>query len=398
MESKEILEYYQQHQLIIQKIFEKKAATDLGRFFIYIVDTPSENNVPFITEISSDLVFDNKEDLKKIFISQFKAPPKETSEGKKIISIFQIHLILHQFTNQSTLLVTAENIKTKGFFSKIAGKTNIEQWLFWGNLQNNQISAISEEDERFRKLIIRNYFREAEEVFYKNTEYKKVEELLVKCLSLAPNDPDSLILMGRCKLFLSEFEAAEDIFNKATILSPKNERGWLGLATAQMEIFKMNPRKEHISYVDASERNVEKGRELNPLNIELLNLKSGICMVRGDIDGAIKNLTNALELKPNDLNSAKNLGFAYLASSKFNEALVYLEKAHHLKPTDEMVVYRIIQCLFEIKADERAKKLFLIWKDKARNQKWIQEIEMNYLTEIPEEFLAEFPDSVIDKK
>lgn len=389
MESKEILEFYQQNLATIQKIFEKKTESDLGRFLIYIVDTKEASNVPFLSEVSTDLAFDNNEELKKIFQRFFKSPPAETPDGKKITSIFQIHLILYQYADNTTLIATAESVKAKGFFNKLAGNASIELWLFWGNLKEQKLNAISEEDERLKKLIIRNYYREAEEVFYNKTEYKKVEELLVRCLNLAPNDSDSLILMGRCKLFLSEFEAAEDIFNRATNLSPKNPRAWLGLATAQMEIFKINPRKEHIAYIDASERNVDKGRELNPQNIELLNLKSGICMIRMDTASAEKFLKLALEISPDDLNSTKNLGFAFLAGGKFNEAIEFLEKAFRMKPTDETIVYRIIQCLFEIKADDRAKKMLQVWKEKARNQNWIQELEMTYLTEIPEEFLTD---------
>lgn len=393
MESNEIIEYYLQHLSSIQRIFDKKTDSDLGRFLLYIVDTTDGNNIPLLMDISTDLAFDNNEDLKKIFIKYFKEPPSETPDGKKITSVFQIHIILYQYDNKTTFIATAESVKPKGFFNKLAGKTSVELWLFWGNLLDKKINAISEEDERLRKLIIRNYYREAEEIFYSKTEYKKVEELLVRCLDLAPNDPDSLILMGRCKLFLSEFEAAEDIFNKATLISPKNPRGWLGLATAQMEIFKINPKKEHLAYIDASERNVDKGRELNPENIELLNLKSGICMLKMDITSAEKYLKLALELKPDDLNSIKNLGLAYLASGNFKDSMVYLEKALQSKPNDESVVYRIIQCLFELKENDRAEKLLQTWKPKARNQNWIQDLENTYLMEVPEEFLTDNQDT-----
>jgi tetratricopeptide (TPR) repeat protein len=387
MESKEILEFYQQHQSILQTIYEKKADIELGSFLIFIVDTPDESNVTFILKENTDLIFNNNEELKKLFLGFFKNPPATTPDGKKIYTIFQIHLVICHYRDNTTFIATAESVKAQGFFNKLAGKIAADVWLFWGNLINNQLNVISEEDERLKKLIITNYYREAEEVFYNKTEYKKVEALLVKCLELAPNDPQSLILMGRCKLFLSEFEAAEDIFNKASVLNPKNERAWLGLATAQMEIFKINPRKEHIAYIDAAERNVEKGFEVNPKNVELLNLKSGICMLRMDYTNAEKYLQLALEQKPGDLNTIKNLGLAFLAGGKFNEAIEYLEKALKIKPTDESTVYRIIQCLFELKAEDRAKKMLDAWRPKARNQNWIQDLEMNYMTEIPEELL-----------
>jgi len=258
--------------------------------------------------------------------------------------------------------------------------------MFWGNLEQEKINAITEEDQRLRKLIIRNYYREAQDIFYKKTEYKKVEDLLSHCLNLAPDDSESLILMGRCKLFLSEFEAAEDIFGRVTVQSPKNDRAWLGLATAQMEIFKMNPRKEHIAYIDASERNVDTGLKLNPKNSDLLNVKSGICMIRKDNASAEKYLLEAISIKPDEINTIKNLGLAYLSGFKFNEALTQFEKAFNMKPSDESIVYRIIQCLFELKADDRAKNMLAIWKEKARNQNWVIDLESTYLIEIPEEF------------
>lgn len=386
MESKEIIEFYQQHKAILDKLSETQENSDLSRFLVYIVDTPQKENFPFLLQAPSDLAFDNTEGLKKIFSRLFKSPPAETPDGQKINSIFQIHLIIFQPLANVSFIASSEMVKATGFFNKISGKTNIELWMFWGNLIQGNLNAITEEDQRLRKLIIRNYFREAQDIFYQKTEYKKVEDLLAYCLNLAPDDSESLVLMGRCKLFLSEFEAAEDIFGKVTVLSPKNERAWLGLATAQMEIFKMNPRKEHIAYVDAAERNVDTGRKLNPQNSDLLNLKSGICMIRKDNIAAEKYLLEALALKPDEINTIKNLGLAYLSGFKFNEALAQFEKAFNMKPTDESTVYRIIQCLFELKADERAKNMLAVWKAKARNQNWVNELESTYLIEIPEEF------------
>ena len=116
-------------------------------------------------------------------------------------------------------------------------------------------------------------------------------------------------------------------------------------------------------------------------------------MLKMDIPSAEKYLKLALELKPDDLNSIKNLGLAYLASGNFKDSMVYLEKALQSKPNDESVVYRIIQCLFELKENDRAEKLLQTWKPKARNQNWIQDLENTYLMEVPEEFLTDNQDT-----
>lgn len=386
MQSKEVIEFYKQNKEILEKLGSSQENSDISRFLVYIVDTPQNDNIPFLMQAPSDITFDNTEDLKKLFAKLFKTPPTETPDGQNIKSIFQIHLIIFLPSENVSFIATSEITKATGFFNKLSGKTNIELFMFWGNLEQEKINAITEEDQRLRKLIIRNYFREAQDIFYKKTEYKKVEDLLSHCLNLAPDDSESLILMGRCKLFLSEFEAAEDIFGRVTVQSPKNDRAWLGLATAQMEIFKMNPRKEHIAYIDASERNVDTGLKLNPKNSDLLNLKSGICMIRKDNASAEKYLLEAISIKPDEINTIKNLGLAYLSGFKFNEALAQFEKAFNMKPSDESIVYRIIQCLFELKADDRAKNMLAVWKEKARNQNWVKDLESTYLIEIPEEF------------
>mgnify|MGYP003394271422 CR=1 FL=1 len=118
MQSKEILEFYHHHQSILQTIYENKADSDWGRFLIYIVDTPDENNIPFLAKIDSNITFENNEQLNNIFVAFFKSAPTTTPDGKKIVSIFQVHLILCQYRENTTFLATAEKIKTQGFFHK----------------------------------------------------------------------------------------------------------------------------------------------------------------------------------------------------------------------------------------------------------------------------------------
>lgn len=391
MESKELLTYYQQHQNILQKIYpiSKTNTNDLMRYLIYIVDTEEEKNYPLLVNFPQNLIFNTILDLQKVLTQLFKNAPTLTENGKKIKNLFQIHLILVSTQTNESFITISESTKSSSFLGRLTNKINIEMWMFWGNLLEQKLNAILEDDQRFRKLIIKNYYREAEEIFYNKTEYKKVEELLVNCLTLAPNDPDSLILMGRCKLFLSQFEAAEDIFNKVTTIQSKNERAWYGLATAQLEIFKMNPKKEHIAYLDAAERNAVQGLSLNNKNIELLNLKSAVFLIRGDVAKSITTLQEALNIRPDDPTSTRNLALALLATAQFNEALQLFEKQLALKPNDEPIIHRIIQCHFELKNNEKAIQLLEAWKSKAKNLTWVNELEMTYLTEIPEEFLNE---------
>jgi Flp pilus assembly protein TadD len=58
--------------------------------------------------------------------------------------------------------------------------------------------------------------------------------------------------------------------------------------------------------------------------------------VAGDLDGAIRHYTLALELAPGFADARGNLGVAYARTGLLREAVAELEKALELQPGDEV--------------------------------------------------------------
>lgn len=378
MEAHDLKAYYQNNKELWDSSKENLKKEDISRALIFITNK-NDLLTPIIQNDFKDFTFLNEEEIKKNISKIWKNKNEYISNSPD--PLFQIHFHLYIPHEKAILLITADEKAQKGFFKKLTGSIDVELDYFWW--ENESFSPISTKDDRFKELIIKNIYQEALEIFYAKTEYKKVEALLVKCLEIAKDDVASLVLMGRCKLFLSQFEAAEDIFNQAVTIEPSNYRALQGLATAQLEIFKINPRKEHLSWVDAAEKNCDEGLKLYPESYDLLNLKGGISLIRSDQEKALAFFLKATEANPKEMSAWLNAGMAYMAANNFALANDQLTKALKIQPHNEQVVYRKMQCMFEMNLPE-AKDFYDLWATKKPNTPWILEIQAAYLTEIPE--------------
>ncbi len=70
----------------------------------------------------------------------------------------------------------------------------------------------------------------------------------------------------------------------------------------------------------------------SPLNYRAKNNMGTLLNDRGDSEGAIREFTKALLIKPDFGNARNNLGNAYLRQGKYDEAIVQLREALRLKP------------------------------------------------------------------
>ncbi|PCJ52442.1 MAG: hypothetical protein COA79_24135 [Planctomycetota bacterium] len=387
MDSNQVHQFYKSHNHLIDRL--NSFDLEVSRELLYIVDTKSNKNLPIFYPNQRDITFDNKDELKTVLSGAFKKNLEPLQTDENIKNIFQIHFWIYDPESSLVFIIIAEKLEQKGLFAKITGKIDCEITMYVYSKENNTLVSSNENDPRFNRLIIQNLFKEAEDLFYSDNEYKKVESILVHCLEMAPNDVKVLTLIARCKLFLSEFESAEDIFKKTTEIAPNDAKTWLGLATAQMEIFKINPRKEHFIYVESSEQNVDQGLAVDPKNTELINLKGGINMVNQDYQKAEETFKLALEINPKDFNSQKNLGLSLMTQNKFEESKHCFLKGLEMRPKDETLAFRLIQSHFELDETEIAINLMEEWKVKAHQIDWLEELEMSYLTEVPEELLKE---------
>ncbi len=76
-----------------------------------------------------------------------------------------------------------------------------------------------------------------------------------------------------------------------------------------------------------------------PLHYQILNNLGGIAQQRGDLQGAIATYGRAIELKDDFVDAWSNLGLAYIAAKRIDEAVITIEKAIALEPSDPSFYY-----------------------------------------------------------
>ncbi len=90
-----------------------------------------------------------------------------------------------------------------------------------------------------------------------------------------------------------------------------------------------------------------------------LNISGDEAYQKGDIEGAIKEFKNALNLNPADINVHNSLGVCYAANNDWDEAIACFETARWLNQDDVMAVYNMGLVNLSCGNPEKALKLFI---------------------------------------
>ena len=104
-------------------------------------------------------------------------------------------------------------------------------------LLGNSYSAMAQTEPEDIAMAIDEY----QDSFYESLKQKGIENhdkaiaLLEKCIKLKPNDAVAYFELGKNYLALKEYRSAQDSFEKATQLNPKNKWYWLGIYNVSFE-------------------------------------------------------------------------------------------------------------------------------------------------------------------
>ncbi|MCK5695401.1 MAG: hypothetical protein KAH62_02145 [Desulfobacula sp.] len=84
---------------------------------------------------------------------------------------------------------------------------------------------------------------------------------------------------------------------------------------------------------DMAIKEYQKGLEIEPSDINLIN-SLGVCFgVMGELDKAKLEFENAMKINPNELMVIYNIGLLYQIEGDIDKAIMYLRKAHGIKPS-----------------------------------------------------------------
>lgn len=122
-------------------------------------------------------------------------------------------------------------------------------------------------------------------------EKDKARERFQKSLELDPGYFDTYLRLGQLELSAENWQAAYEAYRKAAELSPKDPRGYSGMAYALAKL--------------------------------------------GRIDDAIAANQKVLELNPNDLSALQNLALLYQQQAKYDLALRYAQQALQIAPDSQ---------------------------------------------------------------
>lgn len=158
--------------------------------------------------------------------------------------------------------------------------------------------------------------------FFKNSEYKKVEELALSMLSENPNDINCLKVLSTCYHKLNKLDQALSLYNKLIILDPQNIEVLNNIGFILQ--IKQDYKKAEDIYKKATEINPHNSKSyLNFLSI-LRKLKK--------IDEMLIECKKFLQLNPYDAVLLNNFANGLKDLYKYEEAESIYKKALNLEP------------------------------------------------------------------
>jgi len=114
------------------------------------------------------------------------------------------------------------------------------------------------------------------------------EEDAKKMFKLAPEDEQSLMLLGEVNYLKGEFRCAEEFFNKVTDVNPFNEKAYLNIAQILSKEKKWEPALDKL----------DEAIEINPDSSQLYHHRGHLKLLMGDKEGSAEDLKKSLEINP----------------------------------------------------------------------------------------------------
>ncbi len=169
-------------------------------------------------------------------------------------------------------------------------------------------------------------------------ELQKAEELLTRAISVYPRVLEFRFELGRVYLARNQTAKAEENFQKALEIDPKDFRGMSGLA----EVYARGGRLDYaIQFL-----NGQLGNATNP--VLLRNAIGNLLVRKGDLQGALANYQELAKTVPNSADLNLRIGEVYRRMGDLQSAVTYLQRASELDPNNLVPVMQTALVLSEM--------------------------------------------------
>lgn len=143
----------------------------------------------------------------------------------------------------------------------------------------------------------------------------KAELNLHKVIEIAPNHMPSILLLGAINYTKGNYEQANEFLSRYVNEIPTNIQARRLLASVRL---KLNRNKDALRVL----RDVEPDKQ----DAEMLAMIGEIAISSGNLDMAIKNLREATEKKPGNIQIRKALALAYLEKGQYDQVIQELQE------------------------------------------------------------------------
>lgn len=172
-----------------------------------------------------------------------------------------------------------------------------------------------------------------------------------KTVEMDKNKSDSHYKMGLAYLNTPEDYMAMAEFQKAQELNPDDHRVYYAISAFFIKKGKLSD----------AEKNITKAIALFPGSSEYINTYASILAGQGKIDAAVKEWKKVLEdpSYPSVALVNYNIGLAYFNSSRYGEALQYLNNSVKMNPKVVTPILLLYRAYLELKDDQNAENTML---------------------------------------
>lgn len=158
---------------------------------------------------------------------------------------------------------------------------------------------------------------------FKNKDYTKAEEELVKSLTLKNNVYDPHYHLGTLYYATGKLDKAAEHYEQAIAIKPEAVEALNNLAYLYTEQNRKIP--EALAMAKTAVR-------LEPQNASYIDTLGWAYYRAGDLEAALANLLKAAQIGPGQAEILLHIGRVYLDMNEFEQALTYLKEAHKADP------------------------------------------------------------------
>lgn len=275
----------------------------------------------------------------------------------------QLHSHFSSLGNSSDLLKSLESLKRRSLLETVTEAGQV-QWTIQPMMRQYVIHQVREKMSLFVARQKTDQFNQAE--FLTNLGMINPDLLIeadeqIKQQFTYSQIAKHLNKLGYEKYFSGDFIVAKKYLLWALEFSPEFEKAHYNLGSTYEELEDYQQARQHYQ---------KAAQGVGNSAIFARNNLGRLDILEGNIETAINWMNAALEIAPKEelkLSIYKNLGWAYLMKSQYNQAEQYLQTALNLDPEYASAHYLMAKVLVE-KGDHKAAKQF--WSNALKYDRW----------------------------